>query len=138
HPEGVHCVAFSPDGKTLASGAEQRIRLWDRTTGKELRRFQRESQVDSLAFSADGSWLAALGESVQVWEVVTGKKTHTFPCETVAKVGNGSSRLASAPLAFSADGKLLVSVNKDYAILVWDLTTGKERTRLSGHDFEIH
>lgn len=138
HSEGVHCVAFSPDGKTVASGAEQRIRLWDRATGKELRSFPREGQVDSLAFSSDGRLLASSGGDVQVWEVATGKKIYTFTCETVSKVQGGTSRLASAPVQFSPDGKRLASVNKDFAVLIWDLTTGKELTRLSGHDSPIH
>jgi hypothetical protein len=77
-PPAVRAVAFTPDGKALASaGANGTIRLWDVTTGKELREVATQAEgITGVTFSPDGRTLKvhhASGE-VRVWEVATGKE----------------------------------------------------------------
>lgn len=139
HPEGVECVTFSPDGKTIACGAGGPIRFWDRATGKLLRQVHHKGRLTSIAYSPDGRWFASVGgEHVRVWNASSGKQKHEFPCATDFAVPNGISWLKSVPLVFSPDGATLASVNKDHVVLLWDLATGKERARLRGHEHEIH
>lgn len=81
----VNCVAYSPNGKFLASGGEEdeRVRVWDAETGKELRQFhlgrkgQDASPIDGVAFSPDGKLLAAGGRGTELalWDVASGKET---------------------------------------------------------------
>ena len=78
----VCCVAFSPDGKTLASGSEDKtIKLWDVATGKEQATLKGHTEwVKSVAFSPDGKTLASgSGDStIKLWDVATGKEQATL------------------------------------------------------------
>jgi RNA polymerase sigma factor (sigma-70 family) len=126
------CV-FSPDGKWMATGGydlEEKVyhaRLWEVSTGKELRRFPAahfpagNGVKRALAFSPDGALLAGGGwgdARLRIWETATGKEPITFP------------RLAEevVAVAFAPDGKT-VAVASDQ-IYLYDPTTGKERFRI--------
>ena len=116
HQGPVLGLAFSPDGKTLASGSDDKsIILWD--VQKRQPRFRlREpcSAVLSLAFSPDGKTLAGgtLEENIMLWDTATGQT-----------IGNPLNRHDSAvlSLAFSPDGKTLASSSQDKTVLLWDL-----------------
>ena len=73
HNAGVYALAFSPDGRTLATaGHDRSIKLWNWAEGKELSTLQdRVGIVKSLAFSRDGAWLAYAGSdnSMRIWDV---------------------------------------------------------------------
>jgi hypothetical protein len=120
-------VAFSPDGRWLASpSANETIKVWDAATGHELRTF-RTGEVMSVAFSPDGSRLASTtGARFKVWDTATGQellnKAHTQPVSSVV---------------FSPDGRRLASASWDQTIKIWDAVSGKELRTLKGHAHEV-
>jgi WD40 repeat protein len=102
HSSSVDSLAFSPDGKTLASGSSDKtIRLWDVTSGQELRTLTGHSRrVTFLAFSPDGQTLTSGSfDHVILWDVASGRvlKTLTWPSFSGDRV------------VISADGKTAIS-----------------------------
>jgi WD40 repeat protein len=119
HAGGVSCVAYSPDGKTLASvGGDRTIRFWDMITGREKRRFTCDvPRLTCIAFFPDGKRLATAGEEllVRIWDADTGKEVRRLPLP----------RHWCRTLAVSPDGKTLAGGSHD-GLYLWDLTTTGE------------
>src|SRR6516164_1464615 len=82
HSEAVNHLAFSPDGKRLASVSDDAtLRIWETNTGKELDTLRGHGAyaVHGVAFSPDGKWLASAGcdQKVVLWNAADGQKVHT-------------------------------------------------------------
>jgi RNA polymerase sigma factor (sigma-70 family) len=119
HREGAYGFAFSPDGKTLASGGfDNTIRFWDPASGKEEAPLATEhARVTLLAFSPDGKTLASgdyLNSAIDLWDVRSRKRLRRL--ERASAVGS---------FVFSPDGATLAAGGRDGTIPLWAVRTGK-------------
>jgi WD40 repeat protein len=127
HVRDVTTAGFTPDGKTLISGAgDGTIHFWDVKTGREVRHLRKDIfSIAAVSLSPDGKVLASAGSpdgSIRLWDPATGKA-----------LGKDDTPPAAGELIFSADGQTLVSSGHiDWAVRFWDPVTGKEKRRLKG------
>jgi basic membrane lipoprotein Med (substrate-binding protein (PBP1-ABC) superfamily)/DNA-binding beta-propeller fold protein YncE len=113
-PEASENLAFSPDGKRLATGpgTASSLTVWDVTSGQRLLDLDQVEPVRALAFSPNGRWLAATaGQALKVIDSATGQVVQTL-------TGHDKPLL---DVAFSPAGTRLVSVAGDRSGLIWTL-----------------
>ncbi|MGH7170470.1 MAG: WD40 repeat domain-containing protein [Gemmataceae bacterium] len=122
------CMAFSPDGKVVATAQHHAVHLWDAATGKHLRRLSCSSVwAYTVAFSPDGRKVAIhdnLGIDIVVWQV--DKESPLFT-KRIKREG-GVHQLVMARIVFSPDSKTLYTGN-DQTIHGWEAATGKQTYR---------
>jgi WD40 repeat protein len=129
----VYCLAFSPDGTTLATGSLDRtVKLWDIPAGRERSALHDDSgAILSLAFSPDGQTIAwttsdAAG-AIALWDV---------KAQRLQKTLRGHAGRVQA-IAFSPDGQTLASGGADGTMKLWNSASGRERATLKGHKGSI-
>jgi WD40 repeat protein len=127
HTDGIMSLAFSPNGKLIATGGYDRvIHLWDSNTGKRVRTLAgHPGIVTCVAFSPDsktlasGSYAARLSDfSLILWDVKTGEILHGIPA---------ASSFDVYAVCFTRDGRTVVTGGDDWLINFWDVRSGKGR-----------
>lgn len=123
---GLMALAYDPDGKLLLTGhADGAIRRWDTAMAKEVGSpLPHIGPVDSLTFSSDGRTLAAGGPiRVTLWDMATGKQ--------------GLTLFGNSPVAFTGDGKTVLTGISGGGVQAWNSATGQEKVRLQGLKFPV-
>ncbi len=139
HTRWVKSIAFSTDSKTLVSGDEyETIRLWDTATGKlkATLNWKRGTATYALAFSPSGRFIASgHRDGVKLWDNTVKPKQQPDDA-----IGDHQHTLEIrehkdyvSKLAFSPDGKTLLTGSKDGTIQAWDTATGNHRFTCTGH-----
>jgi WD40 repeat protein len=147
----VNSIAYSPDGKYIVSGsADNTVRIWDSENGYEIARMlpgynkviqsghtYYMSGVNSVAFSPDGKYVASGGTdgNIYIWDVSS--KQEVARMTSVLKNDMGPyTNYDVLSVAFSPDGKYVVSGNMDNTVRIWDLATKQEVARPSLYSSE--
>ncbi|BFZ62391.1 proteinral transcription repressor [Saitoella coloradoensis] len=127
----IRSVCFSPNGKLLATGAEDRqIRIWDIKNKKIVHLLTgHEQDIYSLDFSRDGRYVASGSgdRTARVWDLETGQ------CILTLSIEDGVTTVAISP-----DGRYVAAGSLDKIVRVWDSQTGYLLERLEGHKDSVY
>ena len=155
HNSEIFSIAFNSDGETLVSSHNlEKLRFWDVSNG-QLKTigngYQHQTRIHSVAFSPNGKILSTLSmfspissniPVVLLWDTVTGEflsslKGHEEALRNSRPYGYGGG------IAFSSDGKTLVSGSRDGTVRLWNLktakgiTTGSLSSTIKGHTASV-
>jgi RNA polymerase sigma factor (sigma-70 family) len=145
HTGAIYSLVFSPDAKTLASSdVEGTIRLWEVATGRGVRTLQARSSpghqrvVSALAFAPDGQTLVSgsYDWTIRFWDVNRGVELRSLGTP-LSHFGHYAHLTRVSSLAFSRDGKSLVSGGWEGAVRRWEVATGKRVHHGEGHQESI-
>jgi eukaryotic-like serine/threonine-protein kinase len=127
HPARVNAVAWSPDGKLIASASDdQTVQICDAKTGATSLTYRGHSaEVYAVAWSPNGQYIASAGadKTVQIWNVANGDTIRTF---------KGHSDQVNA-VSWSSNSNLVASGSDDHTVQVWSITDGSVAMIYSEH-----
>jgi WD40 repeat protein len=127
HTKSTLAVAYSPNGKLLATGSlDETIYLWNTDNYKVIDTLKGHGgNIYCVTFSPDGKFLASASNdnTVRLWDLKEGKQSRVFR-------GHENGVFS---VGFSADGNYLVSGSIDGNVIVWEICNGEQIAKLSGH-----
>ncbi len=131
-------LAWSPDGRFIACGEPNHVRIWETQTWKEIRRFSgavkasgfTQTDIRSLVFSPDAQFLMTAGKDTKIhlWDVNTGNLVREF----IGHDGGVNS------VTYSRDGRYILSGSEDSTVILWNANTGMLLARYFGHNKRVN
>ncbi len=147
HSGVVHAVAWSPDGKYIASASEdQTVQVWNMKTGRKVYLHRDYAGiVYAVAWSPDGKRIAYANHdhTVQVWPIVPGEGIRAFANRWLKFLGLVTSTQHGHAgevhvVIWSPDGQYLASAGNDHTVQVWDAATGESFFTYGGHSDTVY
>jgi eukaryotic-like serine/threonine-protein kinase len=127
HADEVRSLAYSPDGRHLASASnDNTVRLWDAATGQEVRSLRGHvNRISAVAYSPDGRRVASASNdhTVKLWDAATGHELYTLQGHADEVLG----------VAYRPDGLRIASASRDGTVKLWNAAAGQEILTLHGH-----
>jgi WD40 repeat protein len=127
HEQDIYGVAWSPDGRLLASGGKERtILVWAAEDGRRVHSLRGHQQtMGALAWSPDGQMLASGSDdnTIRIWEVATETAVMTLR-------SHWNSVLS---VAWSPNGQMLASGSVDHQVILWDIKTARPSHAFAEH-----
>ncbi|GAC1501194.1 MAG: hypothetical protein NVS2B12_09240 [Ktedonobacteraceae bacterium] len=123
HVTNIFALAFSPDGRTLASASwDNTVKLWELERGTLLWTGWHTGQVNDIAFAPDGHLLGSGGDDslIRLWDTQNGSQVQQF----------GGQGTTIHSLAWSPDGRTVATGDWNSTIFLWDVTQGRARASL--------
>lgn len=137
HTDAVISVAFSPDRKYVLTGSSDKTaKLWDVATSTVERTFSGHTgSVESVAFSPDGKYIltGSSDKTAKLWDASTGTELRTFSDPSSVTRTAVELKRSCHSVAFSPDGKYVLTANDDGDARLWDAATGELLRRFKGH-----
>ncbi|KAI8575534.1 hypothetical protein K450DRAFT_261385 [Umbelopsis ramanniana AG] len=133
----IRSVCFSPDGKFIATGAEDKqIRIWD-ISKRRIRHCLtgHEQDIYSLDFSRDGRIIVSGSgdRTARIWDMAEGVCLHVLRVNDIDQKDPGVTSVAISP-----DGRLVAAGSLDKMVRVWDTQTGQMLERFEGHKDSVY
>lgn len=125
HDASISVLAFSPDAKTLGSASvDNTVMLWDLTTAKRKRTIKYENRVSAIDFFAGEIKVVSRSDkTVTLWDLATSEQSRNFDHDSSIRT-----------VAVSSGSKVIAVASSDYYFRLWDTATGRETSKLQGHD----
>ncbi len=128
--DGTRAITVSGESaQTLGRQRNDTICVWEIASGQILLTLSAAGRVDAMAPSPDGSRLVTAGSALQLWNVSDGGEIRSF--------ANSPRDGSVTAVAFAPDGRQIISGTHDGQIIAWDVDSGAERRRWSGHTARI-
>jgi len=134
HTNRVTTVAWSPNGKYIASGSlDQTVQVWAANPGDQFHPFLYHGHtagVQAVAWSPDSNRLVSgsIDKTVQVWDAISGEHVAIY---------RGHTGIVNT-VAWSPDGKYIASGSEDGTVRLWDVATGKQKYVNRGHQASVN